>query len=174
MAGVDDYVTVLPDGKKIDNDVLTIGLNQVYRQRTRIAGFAAGELADVRNADPGPTDYALVTRNIPSGTQAVSAASLPLPAGAATEATLAKLTLAQGASMAGALGPMVQAVVSDTPNSYIDGEVRPLSMSSEGRLRATVVQASTYLEFFPEINLTDPDDFNTMWAVEPDSSPWGL
>lgn len=141
MAGVDDYVTVLPDGKKIDNDVLTIGLNQVYRQRTRIAGFAAGELADVRNADPGPTDYALVTRNIPSGTQAVSVPSLPLPAGAATEVTLAKLALAQGSSSAAAAGPMVQAVVSDTPNSFAADTVQPLSLTAEGRLRVSMVVA---------------------------------
>ena len=41
--------------------------------------------AAVLNAAP-TTQYGLVTRNIPAGTQAVSAASLPLPTGAATSA----------------------------------------------------------------------------------------
>jgi len=40
---------------------------------------------------PGEFDTGLVVRNIPCGTQAVSVASLPLPAGAATEATLSSL-----------------------------------------------------------------------------------
>jgi len=43
----------------------------------------------ITNTTPGGSDQALVVRNIPSGTQAISAASLPLPTGAATEATLA-------------------------------------------------------------------------------------
>jgi hypothetical protein len=45
-----------------------------------------GNDAEVVNADPAGTEYGLVTRNIPSGTQPVSAASLPLPTGAATSA----------------------------------------------------------------------------------------
>src|SRR4051812_20538746 len=45
--------------------------------------------ARVLAAIPASNDAGLVVRNIPSGTQAVSAASLPLPAGAATETTLA-------------------------------------------------------------------------------------
>ena len=42
----------------------------------------------ITNTTPGGSDQALVVRNIPSGIQAISAASLPLPTGAATEATL--------------------------------------------------------------------------------------
>ncbi len=45
--------------------------------------------AQVLSTDPVGTEQALVTRNIPSGTQPVSATTLPLPTGAATEATLA-------------------------------------------------------------------------------------
>lgn len=43
--------------------------------------------ASIINSAP-TTEFGLVTRNIPSGTQPVSAASLPLPTGAATETTL--------------------------------------------------------------------------------------
>ena len=103
-----DAIVQVPDdsantGKKVDNESLTVGANTVYRQRTEIAGAAALEIAEVKNAAP-TTEYGLVTRNIPSGTQpisgtvtanagtgtlAVSAASLPLPSGAATETTVA-------------------------------------------------------------------------------------
>lgn len=43
------------------------------------------------NQTPFADEPGLVVRNIPSGTQAVSVASLPLPTGAATEATLSAL-----------------------------------------------------------------------------------
>jgi len=59
-----------------------------------VVGIDSGALARsmrVFNAAPGAADYGLVTRNIPSGTQDVSVASLPLPTGAATEATVAGL-----------------------------------------------------------------------------------
>lgn len=47
-------------------------------------GTAAGQ-ADVMSSAPAGTEEGLVVRPIPSGTQAVSAASLPLPTGAAQE-----------------------------------------------------------------------------------------
>ncbi len=51
---------------------------------------AAGTAPCVRsfimsNAAPTGTEYGLITRNVPSGTQPISAASLPLPTGAAQE-----------------------------------------------------------------------------------------
>src|SRR5712691_9737658 len=60
------------------------------RERQRIAGALLAQLAEVLNAAPAGTEYALVVRPIPSAAaQPVSAASLPLPAGASTETTLA-------------------------------------------------------------------------------------
>jgi hypothetical protein len=47
--------------------------------------------AKVQSSAVAGTEMGLVTRNIPGGTQPVSAASLPLPTGAATEATLASI-----------------------------------------------------------------------------------
>ncbi len=87
----DDVVQLDPDGtgKKVDNESLTVGANTVYRQRTQIAGVAAAEIARVQATAPAGTEQGLVVRPIPSGTQPVSAAALPLPAGAATEATVA-------------------------------------------------------------------------------------
>lgn len=107
-------VTSAPAGdKSIDNTELTVNAVLVERQRIQLGGAGATELGDIKNAAPAGTEYGLITRNIPSGTQTVSgtvtvgnaslavtgtfwqatqpisAASLPLPTGASTEATLA-------------------------------------------------------------------------------------
>lgn len=109
-----------------------------------------------------------------SGTVAISAAALPLPSGAATdalqvagnaslatiagkdfatettlatrasEATLAELPIDQGTDVAGLKGPMVQALVSDTSQSYTPDQIRPLSMTADGRLRVSSVDSLAY------------------------------
>jgi hypothetical protein len=69
----DGIIQVDPDstGKKVDTEQLTVGANTVERQRGQVAGALAAEIAAVLNANP-TTEYGLVVRNIPSGTQAVS------------------------------------------------------------------------------------------------------
>lgn len=78
----DDYIQVAPDstGKKVDNTKLTVGANDVYRQRTQTAGAGAAELQDVRNTAPGASDYGAVTRigdghNVALGATADAAAA---------------------------------------------------------------------------------------------------
>lgn len=52
-------------GKKVDSELLTVGADQVYRERDQIAGKAATEVADVKNTDPNPAvDYGLVVRPV--------------------------------------------------------------------------------------------------------------
>lgn len=99
-------------------------------------------------------------------TQPVSAASLPLPPDASTETTLAKLALAQAASGASTSGPMVQALVDDAPPTYIAGNIQPLSLTNEGRLRVSAAAALDNIRFFE-------DDF-PVYAGSPSyiSSPW--
>lgn len=59
-------------GKKVDTSELTVGANTVERQRINIADATnAAGLTVVANAAPAGTEYALVTRNIPSGVQPV-------------------------------------------------------------------------------------------------------
>lgn len=103
---------------------VTLTVSDVEIGAVEIKDSSTDNRATVRNTDPAATDYGLVVRNIPSGTQAVSGpfltdaelrvtpvsvsgpltdaqlraaavpisvASLPLPAGAATEATLATI-----------------------------------------------------------------------------------
>jgi hypothetical protein len=56
------------------------------RERLELAGAALAEIARVMNSAPAGSEYALVVRIIPGGTQPISVTSLPLPAGAALEA----------------------------------------------------------------------------------------
>lgn len=73
----------------------------------------------------------------PTGTttQPVSAASLPLPTGAATETTLAKLTLTQGSTTSGQSGPLVQGAVTTAAPSYTTAQTSPISLTTAGSLR---------------------------------------
>lgn len=91
--------------KRLDTESLTVGANTVERERVRIAGLGATDLAPVDATNgldvdvtrvqgtvsvTGPlTDAQLRATAVP-----VSAASLPLPTGAATETTLAGLKAA--------------------------------------------------------------------------------
>jgi hypothetical protein len=72
MANAIIQVPVDSTGKKVDTSELTVGVNTVERQRIVLSDDAAAAgLAAVVNAAP-TTEYGLVTRNIPSGTQPIS------------------------------------------------------------------------------------------------------
>jgi hypothetical protein len=81
---------------------------------TKYMGTGAN-VVEPLNANPAGTEYALPVRNIPSGTQPVSAAALPLPAGAAADATLTSGT-AKAIVRGGAKGATVAADVTSTPS----------------------------------------------------------
>jgi hypothetical protein len=79
----------------------------------------------------------------------VDSGTISLPSNAAQETggnlataatqltTLLGLLLAQGALATSATGPMVQGLVSDSPETYFDGYVRPISLTNDGRLRVS-------------------------------------
>lgn len=75
-------------------------------------------------------------------TQPVSAASLPLPTGAATESSLAKLTLAQGSTTSGQTGPILQGAVTTNAPTYTTAQTSPLSLTTTGRLRVDLPTTS--------------------------------
>lgn len=58
-----------------------------------------------------------------------------LPTGAATEASLAKLTLAQGSSTSGQSGTLNLGAVTTSAPTYTNGQSSPLSMTTGGLLR---------------------------------------
>lgn len=55
----------------VDTESLTVGAKTVNRQRVQVAGSTDTAIAVVKNTAP-TTEFGLVTRNIPSGTQPVS------------------------------------------------------------------------------------------------------
>lgn len=97
------------------------------------------------------------TWTLASGTDSVSAVqsgtwninnitgTISLPTGAATEASLAKLTLTQGSTTSGQSGPLVQGAVTTAAPTYVTGQTSPLSLNTSGQLRveATATIAST-------------------------------
>ena len=67
-------------------------------------------------------------------TQPVSAASLPLPTGAATSANQVA-PVAQGSTTSGQSGALVMGAVSTSAPSYTTGQTSPLSLTTSGLLR---------------------------------------
>ena len=56
----------------------------------------------------------------------------------------AALEVAQAATSAGVTGPMVPGVVDDSAQPVVTGEVRPLSLTSEGRLRVVAAESFAF------------------------------
>lgn len=65
----------------------------------------------------------------------ISAASLPLPTGAATEVTLAKLPVTQGSTTSGESGVLIQGAVTTAAPTYTTAQTSPLSLTTTGALR---------------------------------------
>ncbi len=72
----------------------------------------------------------------------ISAAALPLPSGASTEATLALLPLAQASTTSGQSGPLIQGAVTTSAPTYTTAKTNPLSLTTGGLLRVDVSGAS--------------------------------
>src|ERR1051326_7484222 len=90
----DSYIQGNPDGtgKKIDCDLVTVGSNQVLRERDRIAGAGAAELLDVRSSDPAASDYGAVVRQAPPASPVISLISGVVSAGASHDFDSALIT----------------------------------------------------------------------------------
>lgn len=79
------------------------------------------------------------TWTLSSGTDSITTTgSISLPPGAATEATLAKLTQTQGSTTSGQSGPLVQGAVTTSDPTYTTAQTDPLSLTTVGRLRTDV------------------------------------
>lgn len=68
-------------------------------------------------------------------TQPISASTLPLPTGAATEATLAKIPLGQASTTSGQFGVLSQGAVTTGLPTYTTAQTNPLSLTTSGLLR---------------------------------------
>jgi hypothetical protein len=63
--------------------------------------------------------------------------TVSLPTGASTEASLAKLTLAQGSTTSGQTGALILGAVTTAAPTYTTGQSSPLSLDTTGALRIT-------------------------------------
>lgn len=79
--------------------------------------------------------------------------TVSLPTGAATEASLSKLTLIQGSTTAGQSGPLIQAAVTTAAPTYTTGQTSPLSLTTSGALRVdtsgSVISGTVTVSNFP-------------------------
>lgn len=76
-----------------------------------------------------------VTGTFWQATQPVSAASLPLPTGAAADSSVNGILLAQGSATSGQKGPLVQGAVTTGAPTYTTADTSPLSLTTAGGLR---------------------------------------
>lgn len=68
-------------------------------------------------------------------TQPVSAASLPLPSGAAADSSVNGILLGQNSTTSGQTGPLVQGSVTSAAPTYTTARTSPLSLTTAGALR---------------------------------------
>lgn len=144
-----------------------------------LATLAAKDFATTAKQDTGNTTLATLNGKVTAvDTGAVVVASSALPSNAATEsgnlaailARLAPLIYAQAAAGAALVGPMVQGLVNDTPDTYFAGVIQPLSLTAEGRLRVSSVE-STLNHIWQDTFSADPwDDTDSPWGAFPSSA----
>ncbi len=108
-------------------------------QKTKLVDSGGVNVAVVSAAGALKTDSSATTQPVSGtffqATQPVSATSLPLPTGAATEATLAKLTIPLGTALDANTQTMVGGSVTTNPPTYTNGQISPLSLTATGNVR---------------------------------------
>ena len=83
-----------------------------------------------------PSADVLSVQGVVGGTpQPISASSLPLPTGAATETTLALLTVAQNSTTGGQSGPLMMGAVTTSAPNYLNNRTQPFSLDTSGGMR---------------------------------------
>lgn len=94
----------------------------------------------VKDATGAAVDWSAPVPVTQSGTWNITnlSGTVSLPTGAATEASLVKLPLAQGSTTSGQSGALVQGAVTTAAPSYTTGQTSPLSLTTGGALRVDV------------------------------------
>lgn len=103
---------------------------------TGAAAFGAGATSAQTLRVVLPTDQTAIPAS-QSGTWDIRniTGTVSLPTGASTEATLAKLPVAQGSTTSGESGPLIQGAVTTAAPSYTTAQTSPLSLTTGGALR---------------------------------------
>lgn len=115
------------------------------------------------NVDSSGNAFAIVNNssglgavNIQDGGNSITvdAVSLPLPTGAATEASLVKLVPNQGSATSGQAGPLIQGAVTAAVPSYTNAQISPISLNTSGGLRIDASNTSITANPGPSIRST--------------------
>lgn len=118
----DSFVQLPPDstGKLLDTAAVTVGANTVQRERHVIADNVSNNYASISAAGAVKVDGSAVT-------QPVSAASLPLPTGASTDATVANPQVTAGTTSAPTKIDIVGGKTTDVTPQY-----QPIPLTNAG------------------------------------------
>lgn len=106
-----------------------------------------------------------VTGTFWQATQPISAATLPLPTGAATEASLALLQVAGGTAIGALKSQLASAVAATSAPSYTDGTINPLSQTLAGALRVGGTVTATGPLTDVQLRATAVPVSGTFWQV---------
>ena len=105
----------------------------------------------------GITGTVPVSGTFYQATQPISATALPLPSGASTEASLAKLTVSQGTALGTNTQALVGGSVTTAAPTYTTGQISPLSLDTAGALRvnATVTASGSTTPTISNVTCTN-------------------
>jgi hypothetical protein len=120
----------------------SVNLNQIAGTTTATGNGVAG--AGVQRVAIASDNTAFSVNAIQSGTWNITniSGTISLPTGAATESSLAKLTLTQGSTTSGQSGALIQGAVTTAAPSYTTGQTSPVSLTTSGALRVDLGSTS--------------------------------
>lgn len=146
-AGTGNFTVVQATGSNlhtvIDNGTITTITNVVHIDDNGGSITVDGPLTDIQlRATPVPISGTIAATQ--SGTWNINniSGTVSLPTGAATEASLAKLTQTQGSTTSGQSGTLIQGAVTTAAPTYTTGQTSPLSITTTGLLRVDTSSAT--------------------------------
>jgi hypothetical protein len=128
-------------------------------QTTRVTDGTNTATVKAASTAAGATDKALVVAVSPNNSVAITAASLPLPSTASTDASVTGLQVAQASTTSGQKGTLVQGAVTTAAPTYTTAQTSPLSLTTAGAVRVDgsgVTQTVT-----GTVNTTPPTNAST-------------
>jgi hypothetical protein len=132
----------------VDAGVFNDGLSALSSGQAgapRITSFRAMHINLRNNSGTEIATAGAPLRVDPTGTttQPISAASLPLPTGAALDASVTGLHVAQGSTTAGQTGDLMQGAVTASAPTYTNGQTSPISLTTAGEVRVNCTGCSS-------------------------------
>lgn len=115
-------------------------------------GMAGSPSTDVLTVQ-GATSMTALKVDGSGVTQPVSASSLPLPTGAATNSAITGLQVTQGSTTSGQSGDLVQGAVTTNAPTYTTAQTSPLSLTTAGALRVDGSAALQKIQSQAEYNV---------------------